>query len=262
MRPRDRAALPAAVGRFLGDAILERDRVGESPASVYRFTRGTDTFYLKTIATRYAGTTFSVWREGQVLEWLAARLAVPEVVVLERTTELECLVMRAVPGTSLSTLIAQGRPVVPCFAEAIRLLQGIDASGCPLRSDVSVRLEELERLVADGLVADDVDLSRWPGLATPSDLLHHLIRTAPREELVFSHGDLCDSNVFIDDRDVLHFIDWGRGGIADRWIDIAFAHRNLRDDVSDDAAARFLRALPYPDAPETRLYFEQLDELF
>ena len=73
---------------------------------------------------------------------------------------------------------------------------------------------------------------------------------------------ICDANVFVDAHDQLHFIDLGRGGIADRWLDIAFVHRNLRDGVSHNAAQEFLKELGEPDDPEKREFFEQLDELF
>ncbi|NWA68565.1 phosphotransferase [Pseudomonas reactans] len=76
-----------------------------------------------------------------------------------------------------------------------------------------------------------------------------------------AHGDLCDTNVFVDAHDQLHFIDLGRGGIADRWLDIAFAHRNLREDISDNAANNFLRGLGEPDQSAKRVYFEQLIDL-
>lgn len=71
-----------------------------------------------------------------------------------------------------------------------------------------------------------------------------------------------DSNLFIDKRDRLYFIDLGRGGVADPWMDIAFAHRNLSEEISPAFADRLLAELPYPDQPERRRYFQQLDELF
>lgn len=84
----------------------------------------------------------------------------------------------------------------------------------------------------------------------------------PVEDLVFAHGDLGDSNVFVDARDQLYFIDLGRVGLADRWMDIAFAHRNLREDVSEKAADEFLKSLPHADALAKQEFFMQLDELF
>lgn len=79
----------------------------------------------------------------------------------------------------------------------------------------------------------------------------------PVEDLVFPHGDLGDSNVIVDAKDLLYFI-----GLADRWMDIAFAYRNLSEDVSEKAADEFLASLGYADAPEKREFIMQLDELF
>lgn len=79
---------------------------------------------------------------------------------------------------------------------------------------------------------------------------------------MFSHGDLCGANVFVDGHDTLHFIDLGRGGSADRWLDIAFVHRFLRKDVSLGAAGEFLTELGEGDDPAKREFFEQLDEFF
>lgn len=131
-----------------------------------------------------------------------------------------------------------------------------------IASGAAVRLRELDYLIGKGFIDEDYDFEQWPGLATPADLLARLRATIPNEDLVFSHGDLCDNNVFVDQRGELHFIDAGRGGRADRWLDIAFIHRNLRDDVSERSAAQFLEGLGVPDAPAKREFFEQLDELF
>ena len=106
------------------------------------------------------------------------------------------------------------------------------------------------------------DLEPWPDLSTPEDLLERLRATLPSEDPVFSHGDLGDSNVFVDAREQLHFIDMGRAGLADRWMDVAFIHRNLREEVSLSEAAAFLDALGEPDEPAKREFFEMLDELF
>ena len=48
-----------------------------------------------------------------------------------------------------------------------------------------------------------------------------LINNQIEEELVFSHGDYCPPNIFIDDNKISGFIDLGRAGIADKWQDIA-----------------------------------------
>lgn len=254
--------LPRAIAQFIGGNQLVTDEVGESPASVYAFTRGNERFFLKTCAAVYTPTTYSVLREARVLQWLNGRLNVPEVAVVAQNTAGEFMITRCVPGEPIQARCDDPDAMLALLREALRQLQAVPITDCPFDSSASERLNELEYLIAHDLCADDVDLEQWPNLDTPAKLLAHLHATQPTEEKVFSHGDLGDSNVFVDTHDQLYFIDLGRGGIADRWLDIAFAHRNLREDVSARAAKALLRGLGEPDQSAKRVFFEQLDELF
>lgn len=247
-----------AIKNFIGDAALRRDEIGESPCAVHSFRRGKELYFLKTSPAIYADTTYSVLREAAVLQWLAGRVNVPEVVLTARDERQEYMITRAVPGAPLAEYLDDEQRTLALFKEALRQMQSIAIADCPFDSSAAVRLRELEFLVSQGLIDDDYDFDAWPGLATPRDLLARLHATLPQEELVFSHGDLGDSNIFVTDKDELHFIDLGRGGKADRWLDIAFAHRNLREEISDDLAAQLVPT----DQPAKRTFFEQLDELF
>jgi kanamycin kinase len=247
------------IARFIDGAALQRDEIGESPCEVHSFYRGEELYFLKTSPAIYNATTYSVLREAAVLRWLAGKVNVPEVVLTAQDAQGEYMITRAVPGVPLVERI-EDAPAL--FAQALRQMQSIDIADCPFDSSAAMRLRELEFLLNEGLIDEDYDLSAWPGLHTPQDLLARLHATVPDEDLVFSHGDLGDSNIFVTDTDELYFIDLGRGGKADRWLDIAFIHRNLREEVDDATAARFLAALGQPDAAAKRRFFEQLDELF
>lgn len=238
------------------------DEAGESPCRVHSFSRASDCFFLKTSPANYAPTTYSVLREAHVLNWLAGRLHVPEVVLTAENAGGEYMITRCVPGEPLSARIEARQPVLELFIKALRQVQAVPVTNCPFDASASFRLRELEYLLANGLIAEEYDLNQWPGLDTPQDLLARLHGTLPCEELVFVHGDPGDSNVFVDARDEPYFIDLGRGGLADRWMDVAFVHRNLREEVSKGVAAEFLDALGQLDAPAKREFFEQLDELF
>lgn len=253
--------LPASMSRFIDGARLTRDRIGESPCQVFRFNRGRERFFLKMSPIIHAPTTYSVEREAAVLHWLAGRLNVPELVLVDRTDACECMITRAVPGLPLSSVTDVMRQL-GLLLEALGEVQAVSIADCPFDASAPVRLRELDYMLVKGLAADDYDLQQWPGMATPADLQRHLHATMPVEDLVFSHGDLGDSNVFVDATGGLHFIDVGRAGKAGRWLDIAFIHRHLREEHASALAADFLRALDRPDAPATRLFHEQLDELF
>lgn len=258
--------LPSPIVRFVDGAALVADKIGESPCSVSSFRRGNDRFFLKWSPSRLAATTYGVLREASVLDWLSGRLAVPEVVMTAEDETGQFMVTRALPGEPLFRRIDDGLPVRELFQEALRLVAAVPANGCPFDSTIPVRLEELAYLIDEDLIADDYDLCQWPDSGPapmdPPGLLRHLQATRPAETPLFSHGDLCDSNIFLDDRDRLAFIDLGRGGLADPWLDIAFVYRNLREEVSEAEAELFLSSLDRPDDPARRLYFEQLDELF
>jgi aminoglycoside phosphotransferase len=253
--------LPPAITAFIDGATLRRDVLGESPCTVQRFRKGNDVFFLKFSPSVYAATTYSVQREAAVMQWLSGKLKVPDVVAMVETPAGAFMITRAVPGRPLSA-VKSAQHAGLLLQEAWRLVQAVPIDDCPFESGGAYRLRELDALLAQGLVADDHDVVQWPGLATPADLQRLLHATMPAEELVFSHGDLGDSNVFVDRRDDLYFIDLGRGGKADRWLDIAFVHRELRESISEQLAANFLLHLGRPDEPAKRLFYEQLDELF
>lgn len=254
--------VPKVIAQFIGDTPLVADEVGESPCSVYGFTRGNERFFLKTCAAVYAPTTYSVLREARVLEWLDGHLSVPEVAVVAESAEGEFMITRCVPGEPIHTRSDDQGAMLELFRDALRQLQAVPIADCPFDASASLRLNELEYLLARDLCEKEYDLQQWSNLSTPEELLARLYATLPSEEWGFSHGDLCDANVFVDAHDQLHFIDLGRGGIADRWLDIAFVHRNLRENVSQNAANDFLKGLGEPDHPVKREFFEQLDELF
>ncbi|WP_340620020.1 APH(3') family aminoglycoside O-phosphotransferase [Xenorhabdus siamensis] len=254
--------LPQNIDCFIGDVALIPDEIGESPASVYSFIRGNERFFLKYSPIVYVNTTYSVMREASVLNWLNGRLNVPEVVCVAENSEGEFMITRCIPGEPLYTRINAHQPVLELFREAVRQIQAVSIIDCPFDSGVNFRLQELEYLLDNNLCDEKYDLEQWPGIATPRDLLARLHATLPSEEKVFSHGDLCDCNIFVNAHDELYFLDLGRGGIADRWLDIAFVHRNLLEEVSISAATEFLDTLGGLDNSAKRVFFEQLDELF
>lgn len=70
------------------------------------------------------------------------------------------------------------------------------------------------------------------GFESPEALLSWLKDHQPNEDLVFSHGDFCLPNIFINQNRISAFIDLGRSGIADRYQDIALCYRSLKHNFS------------------------------
>lgn len=93
----------------------------------------------------------------------------------------------------------------------------------------------------------------------------------PLEELVLSHGDFCLPNVFAQGEELSGYIDLGRMGVADKWMDIALCYRSLKhnffgkyatkvyEDFDPDMLFEVLEI--EPDWEKLR-YYILLDELF
>lgn len=130
------------------------------------------------------------------------------------------------------------------LVRAIKLLHAVSISDCPFTSDIKMRLKELDYLLASDLA--DVDISNWQDatdFTEPQELYRWLRENKPQEDFVFSHGDL-GANIFIKD-DEIYFYDLARCGVADRWLDVAFCVRDIREY--------------YPNFDYERVFFELLN---
>ncbi|EVJ48267.1 hypothetical protein U039_02817, partial [Staphylococcus aureus KINW6066] len=171
-----------------------KDTEGMSPAKVYKLVGENENLYLKMTDSRYKGTTYDVEREKDMMLWLEGKLPVPKVLHFERHDGWSNLLMSEADGVLCS-----------------------------------------EDLLNNDLA--DVDCENWEEdtpFKDPRELYDFLKTEKPEEELVFSHGDLGDSNIFVKDGKVSGFIDLGRSGRADKWYDIAFCVRSIREDIGEE----------------------------
>ncbi|MFC7613297.1 phosphotransferase [Actinokineospora soli] len=190
--------------------------------------------------------------EHDRLRWLSTRLRAPAVVAFDDPV----LVLADVGAPSL--LSAAPADIGAVFGRTLRALH--DLPGCPFDGGLDTVLARAEANVRDGLVdADDFDDDHI-GL-TPGDVLARLRATRPREtELVTAHGDYTPSNVLDPTDPVL--IDVPALGVADRYRDLAIAHRDLTGDFGPAAWDDFLAAYGLAEVDHSRLdYYRLLDEL-
>ena len=149
------------------------------------------------------------------------------------------------------------------FAEAVKQLQAISTDDCPFDSSLDIRLSELKYLIDNNLAAYDDFVTSGLPFNKPEDLYQNLLATRFPECKLFSHGDMSDGNIVIDPRGNIGFIDWGRGGCADVWGDIAHAARNIREETGEEKLVqRFFKKLQIEEDKQKIKYHLWLDELF
>ncbi|SDU74369.1 APH(3') family aminoglycoside O-phosphotransferase [Jiangella alkaliphila] len=227
----------------------ERVTTGQSGASIVRVA-GT---------YRKESLTDDLLGEAARLTWLRAQ-GIPAAEVLECGPGL--LVTAEVPGRPADDdwpLALRGH-VVDALAELTRALHSLPVADCPFDRRLAVTMPAA--LAAD-VDLDDLDDDRrgW----TRDRLIAELLATRPAgEDVVVCHGDLTTQNVLIDPETltVSGLVDAGRLGVADRWLDLAVANRELADGLGDDAAARYLTGCGVEPDPAKQAFYRLLDEFF
>ena len=171
-------------------------------------------------------------REYQMMQWLQGKLPVPEVWCRGQKNDKNYLMMSKLPGKMScdEEYMRQPEILAEALADGLRMLWNIDISECPYSSNLDEKLRMAAYNVEHGLVdVENVEPDTFgpEGFADPKALLDWLAANRPEEELVFSHGDYCLPNVFLEDGKVCGFLDLGRAGVADKYQDIALCYRSF-----------------------------------
>ncbi len=253
--------LPTDFPAWTLTATWEEDSVGESSCDVYRITAPDGT-------TAYAkiGPAGHLAADRVILDWLVGKqLPVPELLYFNTAFGKDVMLMTAIDGEHAASItnLAAPEQTVTRYAEALRQIHALPIADCPVDRQLDAVLSEAADRIRFGLVdLDDFEPANHG--RSPAELLAELRSTRPgREELVFTHGDYCMPNLVLRDGAIGGIIDWGSGGIADRYQDIALAVRSLRHNKLADYVPLFLRTYGIEDPDLARIrYYILLDEFF
>jgi aminoglycoside phosphotransferase len=259
----DLEALPDELRIEIGKSTWKQVTIGESGAYIYLLSDGkVRNRYLKIMPRRLK---ISIEREVELLKWMEGKLPVPKVILFISDTEYEYLLMTEVKGThSCDPSFGSDMPkLVYLLAKGLRMIHSIDIENCPFDQRLSIKLKEAEYRVLNGLVNEnDFDDARQGRKAI--DLFQELLIAKPaREDLVFTHGDYCLPNIIINNGDISGFIDWGRGGVADRYQDLALAARSLEYNFDAKWIPLFFKEYGIDNIDYSKIeYYKLLDEFF
>lgn len=215
---------------------------------------------------RYRSSTLErLEREKEMYECLRGKVPVPKVKFHYADLEKECLCIEELKGMSMDQYIGTmpDEQIVRLFAKALNRIHSL-----PVDTSVPVfsleRKLELAKLNVQKGYVDISGLQFGFGATSPAAMYAMLVDLRPEaEDLVVTHGDYCAANVIYNSDEVSGFIDVGRGGVADRYQDLAIAVRSIREDFSEPLLSVFFAAygLVNPDRGRLRFY-DVLHEFF
>jgi len=250
--------LPSKLKSLLAGQTYVRDSVGMSSAGVLFFPDKVLKIQPESAESR---------TEHIMMRWLAPRLTVPECLYHTAENGVSYLLMSRLGGRMACDAEYLRDPVrlTRILADILRQMWQIDITDCPVRWGLDEKLAAAKIAVERGEVdTENVEAETFGegGFRDPAHLLAWLEGNRPEEDFVFSHGDFCPENIFLDGESFGGLIDLGRAGAADRWQDIALCRRSLRYMFAGfDADLLFEMLEIEPDRQKLR-YYTLLDELF
>lgn len=218
----------------------------------------------------------STVEQVQVLRWLEGKIPVPQVLEYIEEHGRGYLLMSKIGGEmSCNTYYLENPHILlNALASGMKMLCEVDFRECPRVRDLDAMLKEARMQVENNLVdLDNVEPTTFGegGFESPIHLLEWLENNRPPFEPVFSHGDYCLPNVFLENGHIKGFIDLDRAGVCDKWNDIALCYRSLKHNfggvyggkVYEDFNPNMLfEALGIDPDWEKINYYLLLDELF
>ncbi|MEV4117146.1 APH(3') family aminoglycoside O-phosphotransferase [Nonomuraea sp. NPDC049695] len=237
------------IATLLGEDAVWSDGHEGMSGHVMRVTSASGVFYVKQGPVAAA--------EHERLRWLKRWARVPDVVAFDGDT----LVLADVAAPSLES--AAPPNIGTIMGQVLSDLHAITIGECPFDERLDVRLARAAERVRAGLVDPDDFDDDHRGLS-PRQVHDRLIAERPAvEDLVVAHGDYTPGNVLLPQDGDPVVIDVGGLGVADRYLDLAIAVRDLGDDFGPAAVDDFFAAYGLDTLDEQRLhYFRLLDEMF
>lgn len=239
--------IPQSISRIIGNRPYRLDDIGRSDSQVICF---------EDMVLKIEKVGENAGQESTMLKWLQEKLPVPRILQVEEEGFQYLLMSRMAGEMACSPRYLENqRQLVKGLAQGLKLLWSVDISDCPCRSGLDELLKRARIQVEQGLVdMENVqpDTFGENGFKDPMELLIWLEENRPQEDFVLSHGDYCLPNVFLKEGQISGFIDLGRSGVSDRYMDIALCWRSLLNNLRGEYGGKAYQI----DHPE--LLFEEL----
>lgn len=248
---------------------------GASGAKLYTLDgNGFENLLLK--VDRHISEIESLSVEAKLISWLKPHIFVPTVIQYEcvnasDNNDYDVFVMSKLEGKNLKVLRHEydKNEVVRVYGRALRALHSLPFKDCPVWVDLDARIEEAKFKTTNESVDTNDFEEQYMGIPVEV-LLEKLEKTKPAIlDLVCAHGDYCLDNVMAKAEEgnglsFTGFIDMGRGGVQDRYQDIALAIRSVRNHLGLEYEKTFLEAYGLIDTLDVDKvnFYILLDEFF
>ena len=234
------ADLPGKILDAIGDARVEAIRPGRRGLVSYALAVR-DGWPLRVLKVA-PSDPFAALAEVDRLDWIDRRLPCPKVLASSPLPGGgHAVVLSLPPGTP--ALMPEHRTrasrTVEYLAQALRFVHEVPTDSCPFDARADLRLRSIRRRLIAGQYDSSVFTEPY-NRYSPHRLFEILTETQPRDDdLVFTHGAFGMDVALLDPTGVCGVVEWGRAGIADRYVDLACAVRSIAGTVGPELIPHF-----------------------
>ncbi|MCG3225932.1 MAG: aminoglycoside 3'-phosphotransferase [Candidatus Heimdallarchaeota archaeon] len=254
--------LPKELQQIIEDYMWEKNTMGWSGTKVFKLTQDKEILYLK---INEPTSDFNLEKEKIILEWLAGKLPVPEVIYFEKKNNTEYLLLSEIRGivSHKTSKDEEKRKNITILAEGLKKIHSINPSECPIDNNPDKLIELARARLKKGKIDSSKFDKRWSD-KNPEQLFEELEKIKPKEyDLVFSHGDYCLPNVLVKKNQLSGIIDWPYSGINERYFDLGAVTWSIGYNYGEEWVKFFFEDYGIEDIDwEKIFFFQMLNEFF
>lgn len=252
------ADLPAKILEAVGDAHVGAVHQGRRGLVAYDLVVR-DGWPIRVLKVAPADDPYVAVSEVDRLDWIQRRLPCPKVLA---TSPLpgggHAVVLSLPPGTPAAMPEHRLQPMrtVEQLAQALRFVHEIPTDGCPFDTTAELRLRSIRRRLNAGQF-DTRTFTPPYNRYSPHRLFELLDEMrVPNDDPVFTHGAFGLDVALLDINGVGGVVDWGRAGVADRYVDLAAAVRSIAETLGPELIPHFFQCygLERPDPLKLDFY--------
>lgn len=252
--------------KYFDNYSLSEIPVGATQARLFQVTVGNQIPYILK-AQRKVNSFESLQNDKRNYEWLNGKIVVPEVIFYELIDNQEFLCRTKQKGKTLDKFIGEisDEEIVKRYANVLRLLHSIslDENAFSNKIDIETKIEIAKSNIENNLVNQDDFETENRNLSVEELFLSLIAKKPLTSEFIFTHGDYCLDNIIFDNNNFNGLIDIGRGGVADKYQDIALAIRTVREIFSKDYSNLFYQEYKLENINKEKIdFYILLDEFF
>ena len=220
--------LPTKIKLLIDKKPFTVDNIGMS---------GNQVLIFEDMVLKIENGTAAMAEQVQMMQWLEEKISVPRVLEYEEENGKCYLLMSRIDGKMSCNTYYLEHPniLLEALASGLKMLWEVDIRECPRVRDLDTVLKEARMQVENNMIdLDNVEPTTFGegGFESPRHLLEWLESNRPSFEPVFSHGDYCLPNIFLENGQVKGFIDLDKAGVCDKWNDIALCYRSLKHNFN------------------------------